>query len=86
MIGTAPRRPTQETYTLALVLICLKGARHKKTLMGRARMIMKKPTNKPSPAMGSKSRGLTSKPKVRNMTIWKSQVNPSKKVVTLFLC
>ena len=35
--------------------------------------------------MGSKSRGLTSKPKVRNMTIWKSQVNPSKKVVTLFL-
>ena len=61
-------------------------ARHKKTLMGRARMIMKKPTNKPSPAMGSKSRGLTSKPKVRNMTIWKSQVNPSKKVVTLFLC
>ena len=34
--------------------------------------------------MGSKSRGLTSKPKVRNMTIWKSQVNPSKKVVTLF--
>ena len=32
MIGTAPRRPPQETYTLALVLICLKGARHKKTL------------------------------------------------------
>ena len=42
-MGTAPRRPTQQTYNRLLKVILRKGRRHNKTLTGRAKMIIKIP-------------------------------------------
>ena len=86
MIGTAPRKPTHETYARALVVIFRNGRRHKNTLIGRASMIMNIPIRILNTATGSNSAGFTKSPNVRNITIWNSQVIPSKKVVRLFLC
>ena len=84
-MGTAPRRPTQQTYNRLLKVILRKGRRHNKTLTGRAKMIIKIPISRPSQEMLIRSFGLTSKPRVRNMIIWKSQAVLSKKLVIFFL-
>ena len=86
MMGTAPRKPTHETYARAFVVIFRKGRRHKNTLIGRASIIMNIPIKILKVATGSNSAGFTKRPNVRNITIWNNHVIPSKKVVRLFLC
>jgi hypothetical protein len=63
-----------------------KGAKHRKTDIGRAIIIIKMPIKMPAPAtVGVKSSvGFTSKPNVKNIMICQSQVNPSKKVIKFF--
>lgn len=69
IIGTAPLSPTHDIYTRALVVKFLNGNKHRKTVMGRANMIIKIPINRPIPITGNNSEGLTNNPNVRNMTI-----------------
>jgi len=52
MIGTEPRRPTQEIRTLSLRDICRKGNRHKSTLIGRAMNMRTKQMKREMPATG----------------------------------
>ena len=73
MMGTEPRRPTQESMTLSLMGIFLKGNRHMRTAIGLARNISTKQMNRPMPATGMSFDGKTSRPNVKNMTICISQ-------------
>ena len=57
MMGTEPRRPTQEIKTLSLRDICRKGKRHKRTLMGRAMNMRTKQMNRAMPATGINREG-----------------------------
>src|SRR5690606_36259555 len=74
-----PTHPTQDTKTLSLKCILGKGSKHIKTLMGLVKRIMAKLMINPGRIMGTNSRGLTNKPKVRNINNWLSQAKASKK-------
>src|SRR5690606_32699330 len=80
IIGTAPRNPTQDIYTLSLVGIFGKGNKHKKTVIGREKNIIKKLIIKPGIIIGTNSAGFTSKPKVRNIINCDIHAKPSKKL------
>ena len=84
-IGPAPLRPTQETNSLALGVIFLKGRRHRKTLAGRATIIIKAPMIMAGRAMPPNSEGLARRPSIRNISNCISQVIPLKKLRISFL-
>ena len=71
-IGTAPRRPTQETYAIS-VGVKRKGARHKPTASGRATNISTAATPSAGQANPAISEGVTSKPSNTNISACDSQ-------------
>jgi hypothetical protein len=83
-IGTAPRKPTQETNNL-LRLFILKEERLIKTLSGRATKIKKAEINNPIPMIGNMPEGFTNNPKVKNKTICINHVKPSNALMIVFL-
>ena len=68
IIGTAPRRPTQDIKILERVVNC-DFAKQVKTAIGRATRMIKADSSRPMPTRGSRSDGFTSSPSVRNMMI-----------------
>src|SRR5690606_30287254 len=68
IIGTAPRKPTQEINVLDLKDIFLKGSKQRNTLRGRVIKIIKKLMINPGTMIGINSDGLMSNPKVRNIS------------------
>lgn len=80
MIGTAPLKPTHDTYVLSLNCIFRNGSRQKITVNGREKNIIRKLIISPGIIMGINSCGFTSNPKVRNMINCDIHANPSKKL------
>ncbi|MCY1185441.1 hypothetical protein D9M73_262180 [compost metagenome] len=77
MIGTAPRRPTQEIKAFSRPWKALNGSRLATTDKGRATRIIHRARPRAGRAMGSRSWGVTSRPSTRNMPICASQAMPS---------
>src|SRR5690606_1686683 len=86
IIGTAPRKPTQEIKVLSFPPIFLNGNKHKNTLKGRVMKIILKLMINPGTIMGISSEGLMSSPRVRNISNWLIQAMPSKKFRDERLC
>ena len=86
IIGTAPLKPTHDTYVLSLRVIFLNGKRHRNTVSGRAKNIIKKLIISPGTIIGISSCGFTSKPRVKNIINWKSHAKPSKNLIDDLLC
>ena len=66
MIGTAPRKPTQETNKRLFNENFRNGNRERNTENGREHTIINNPIKIPRPESGNNSEGLTNKPKERN--------------------
>jgi hypothetical protein len=86
IIGTAPRNPTQEIYTLSLLSIFRNGSKHKNTVSGREKNIIEKLIIRPGIIIGISSCGFTNKPSVKNMINCAIHANPSKKPSEERLC
>ncbi|MNF86410.1 hypothetical protein D3C84_688440 [compost metagenome] len=77
MMGTAPRRPTQEMNQRSRGAKFLNGSSPIHTDTGRANRIIHMASASAGTAMGSSLWGEASSPSTRNMPIWLSQVRPS---------
>lgn len=78
MMGTAPRRPAQESRVCSCQGM-RKGARLTITLRGRATMVRIRPTSRAGTMSSPISCGVTSRPSRTNMPIWAIQPSPSAK-------
>ena len=85
IIGAAPFNPTHDINSFSLKLL-LNGARHKKTLAGRAINIITMEITMPGTMVGKSSFGDTKSPNVKNIISWQSHVRPSKKLIVARLC
>ena len=69
IIGTAPLKPTHETYNLSLSLIFLKGVKVRNTTIGRPKNIRNIDTINAGTITPTNSLGFTNKPRVKNNNI-----------------
>ena len=76
IIGTEPRRPTQETSAISLRLKP-NSAKIGITAMGRATNTRTKAITRPSSQTSSSAAGSISRPSTTNIVIWLSQARPS---------
>ena len=76
MIGTAPRKPTQEMNTRSRHGKW-KGSSETNTASGRATKMRKSAITSAGTATGASSAGVASRPSMRNMPIWDSHASPS---------
>ncbi|MCY1181108.1 hypothetical protein D9M73_215950 [compost metagenome] len=77
MIGTAPRRPTQEINSFSRPWKARNGISPTSTDSGRATRIIHSARPIAGRAIGQRSCGVTSRPRTRNMPICASQAMPS---------
>src|SRR5690554_3107981 len=82
IIGTEPRKPTQETSVISRRLKP-KMAKNGATAKGRATNTKTLAISKPSSQTSSNESTFTNRPNITNMVIWLSQAKPSWKIKVL---
>jgi hypothetical protein len=77
-MGTAPRRPAQETNACSRSGIP-NGVAHNRTEIGRATNVSATPTTRAGSSASPSRAGEASRPRTTNRPIWDSQARPSAK-------